>query len=290
MKRDTIREMVRGAYDLQELRIASGNRLVADFRSRAGQGPGKKSDTLDKEAVEIIDVLRGSYGRLTDGVADNIRSLRARNFRGDKVISDYAVFCLVKEYLNLERSEKEHFADVGEVLMECPVYSKWMKDVKGVGPQMAGVIISEVDITKATYPSSIWKYAGLDVGPDGRGRGRYAEHLVDVDYVDKDGNDATRKSITFNPFLKTKLVGVLASSFLRVGPNPYREIYHNYKARLEASPKHQEKSKGHRHSMAKRYMIKRFLVDLYVAWRELEELPVAQEYSVAKLGMEHGAA
>ena len=42
--------------------------------------------------------------------------------------------------------------------------------------------------------------------------------------------------------------------------------------------------------MAVRYMVKRFLVDLYVAWRKLEGLPVASEYSEGKLGIKHKAA
>jgi hypothetical protein len=32
-------------------------------------------------------------------------------------------------------------------------------------------------------------------------------------------------------------------------------------------------------------MIKQFIVDLYVAWRTLEKLEVAERYEVAKLGM-----
>jgi len=31
---------------------------------------------------------------------------------------------------------------------------------------------------------------------------------------------------------------------------------------------------------ARRYMVKRFLVDLYVKWRELERLPVSKPYIV----------
>ena len=46
---------------------------------------------------------------------------------------------------------------------------------------MAGVLISEFDIHRARYPSSMWKYAGLDVARDGRGRSRKAEHLVEVE-------------------------------------------------------------------------------------------------------------
>jgi hypothetical protein len=52
---------------------------------------------------------------------------------------------------------------------------------------MAGVILSEIDITKAEYPSSLHKYAGLDVAGDGQGRSRKKEHLEESDYIDKDG-------------------------------------------------------------------------------------------------------
>ncbi len=172
---------------------------------------------------------------------------------------------------------------------------------------MAGVIISEIDISKAKYPSSLWAYAGLDVGSDGQGRSRRKEHLVDRTYINKAGNEATRVGITFNPFLKTKLMGVLASSFLRVKDSPYADIYRAYKHRLENHPKygiandaarvaevkekddHKYAPKGHRHNMALRYMVKRFLVDLYNNWRRLEGLPVAPEYSEGKLGMKHSA-
>jgi hypothetical protein len=53
---------------------------------------------------------------------------------------------------------------------------------------------------------------------------------------------------------------------------------------------HKEKSKGHRHNMAIRYMIKIFLIDLYKNWRALEGLPVAPSYAEAKLGKIHKKA
>ena len=125
---------------------------------------------------------------------------------------------------------------------------------------------------------------GLDVGPDGKGRSRKAEHLIDREYTDKEGNQSTRKSITYNPFAKTKLMGVLAGSFLRCG-SPYAQVYKDYKQRLENHPSHKDKTANHRHQMAMRYMCKRFLVDLYMAWRPLEGLEVTEEYAVRKLGI-----
>ena len=41
---------------------------------------------------------------------------------------------------------------------------------------------------------------------------------------------------------------------------------------------------AHKMSMGVRYMIKQFLRDLYVVWRDLEGLPISQPYEVEKLG------
>jgi hypothetical protein len=123
----------------------------------------------------------------------------------------------------------------------------------------------------------------------GKGRSRIKEHLVDSTYIDADGKEQTKKGISFNPFLKTKLIGVLGSSFVKT-KGPYRDIYDNYKHRITHMPAHSEKSKAHLNNMAIRYTVKRFLTDLYVAWRKLEGLPVADEYSKGKLGINHKVA
>ena len=111
------------------------------------------------------------------------------------------------------------------------------------------------------------------------------KHGISIEKI----NAQLKKGITFNPFLKTKLVGVLGSSFLRAGENVYSTIYRDYKNRLENHPKHIDKSKGHRHNMAVRYMVKQFLVDLHSAWREIEGYPATLTYQEAKLGHKHAS-
>jgi len=284
-----LKTIVRGAYDIQKNRIQNGNRVVGNFKAKLGQAPSEKEDTIDKEGQKILLDLRRSHKLLTEGVTTFPRQA---NFKGDEVISDYTELCLVDNYLELEEQEKNHFRRLGHILKEYPVYNSFLHGVTGVGPAMAGVMISEIDITKAEYPSSLHKYAGLDVAPDGQGRSRKKEHLEDSEYTDKDGEVQIKKGITFNPFLKTKLVGVLGSSFIKQSPDKcvYRKIYDDYKHRLENMDAHKEKSKGHRHNMAVRYMVKMFLIDLYNAWRPLEGLPVAPTYSEAKLGKVHKIA
>lgn len=277
--KQTLKAMVRGGYDIQKLRIEAGNRLVANFRTRLGIEPGKKVEN------KIIREIERRFILITDGV---IEFSRSRKFKFDGVISDYTDLSLVAHYMNSHKTEKRIFRDLGHAVKDFDIWNKFLKDVKGCGPAMTSVIITEIDISRARYPSSLWKYAGLDVASDGKGRSKRKDHLIDVDYINKSGEMATRKSITFNPFLKTKLTGVLGPCFLRA-QNEYADIYNDYKYRIGNHPDHAEKSDGHRHSMAIRYMIKIFLIYLHSEWRTLEGLPVSTSYAEAKLNLVHSA-
>lgn len=293
-KQTNIRILIHGLYAAQKLRIATGNRIVANFKVKLGQAPSEKEETLDAAGKKLLKDLRATYKLITDGVIGALPT--QRKFKGTELINSYIELMLVDQYMTLEQAEETQFLRLKIVLEDYPIYTQFLEGVAGVGPAMAGVILSEIDIHKAEYPSSLWKYAGLDVAADGRGRSRKAEHLVKVNYKDSEGKDKERNSITFNPFLKTKLIGVLGPSLVKQvakegkEASPYRVTYDNYKHRLQNMPAHSEKSDGHINNMAIRYMVKRFLVDLYVAWRALEGLPVADEYSVAKLGMVHKVA
>jgi len=281
-----VRIYVRGVYDIQKLRISMGNRITVNFKKKLGIDLKKKERESAKDDKKVLDDIRADYKRITDGIV-NLPTVA--KFKAAGVISTYAELCLVHGYMQLLKQEKQMFHGLEKILEDYPIWTEYLINVTGCGPAMAGVILSEFDIHLAKYPSSLHAYAGLDVGKDGRGRSRRKEHLIDIEYKDKDGKMQTRKGITFNPFLKTKLMGVLATSFLRCGANsPYSKIYYDYKHRLENHKKYKDVSKKHRHYMSMRYMIKMFLIDLYVAWRKLESLPVHEPYHVAKLGYQHG--
>lgn len=288
LKKSKLRAAVRSAYDLQQLRMATGLRIVTNHKAKLGQAPGEKEEEMtDKKKQNLLRDIRKAYKLVTDGVVGNIPTLKKfeKDNMGTELISDFAELVLVDLYATLKQSEERQFRLLKPIIEEWPIWNAFLKDVRGVGPAMAGVLISEIDISKAAYPSSIWKYAGLDVGQDGKGRSRQKQHLVDIEYTNKAGEQATKKGITFNPFLKTKLTGVLADLFIRM-KSPEAQLYYNYRTRIEE----RDLTKGHKHNMAKRYMIKRFLAELYVAWRKLEGLPVAADYHEAKLGHVHGSA
>lgn len=287
----TIKTMVRGAYDIQKLRIQMGNRIVMNYKAKLGQEPSKPESELGTEEKKIIDLMRINYKKITDGVIGDLPS--KKNFKGNEVISEYSELCLVDQYIGLEQSEIKSFKQLEKSLLEYPIYTEFLLKVKGCGAAMSGVIISEINIANAKYASSLWKYAGLDVinvienGIEStEGRCRKKQHLVESTYTDREGEEKVKMGISFNPFLKTKLTGVLAASFLKC-KSPYSDIYYNYRNRLDNHPKHKDKTKLHKMNMSKRYMIKRFLVDLYANWRALEGLEVHPEYSEGKLGIVH---
>ncbi len=279
-----LKAAVNGFYSIQHSRIQIGNAVVDNFKKKIGQDASKSEDTLDADAKILLSNLRVSYKKITDGVV----SMTPRKFKKAGLISRYSELVLVTQYVNLVEAEETAFKQLKYALDEFPIWTEFLKDVKGIGPTMGAVVIASFDIHKAQYPSSLHAYAGLDV-VNGAGRSRKKEHLVDQTYIDADGKEQTKKGISFNPFVKTKLVGVLGSSFVKT-KGVYRDIYDNYKNRITNMPAHAEKTKAHINNMAIRYTVKRFLVDLYVEWRKLEGLPVAEEYSKAKLGINHKVA
>lgn len=303
-ERELLRTLVFSCYDLQELRIQMGLRLCANFRSKLSPTTGPVADEeLDEDALKVIDQLKTSFTRLTDGVAKNRTLPSQKGFHGDELITTYTELVLVSQYINIERNERQQFSHLEGVLNEIPIYTTYLQHVRGVGPAMAAVLIAYLDPYKAEHPSAFWAYIGIDVADDGRGRSKRAEHLVDRTYTKADGTEGTKKSVTYQPWLKARLLGVLAGSFMRVGENPWRDVYNGYKHRLLTDPERNrvtlaEYKRAHKagedttqmwpplriHRAALRYMIKQFVLDLWREWRKLEGLEVGPTYAEAKLG------
>jgi hypothetical protein len=199
-----------------------------DMRIRMANRLKKKKDGTDQEHAEDVDLD-------TD-----------------------AVPVLVEVWQDAQSAERKLARALGAELKGIPVYDEFLSKVKGCGPLMSSVILSEYDIEIATTVSKLWAFTGLAPGRDKLVKGQKA---------------------TFNKWLRTKMVGVLASSFLRSG-SEYRKYYDQMKGRLENEEGWKEEEKpGHRHRAAIRYMVKMFLKDLYVAWRTLDGLPVREPYA-----------
>ena len=120
---------------------------------------------------------------------------------------------------------------------------------------------------------------------------RHGRRMGDTEmreYIDKDGNTQMKRSITYNPTLKSSLLGVLSSCILKAGQrfgyNKYEECYRDSRNRLDQSSKYADKSSAHKHKMSVRFMTKEFLRDLWVEWRAYEGYEVSEPYEVTYLG------
>ena len=317
MDKYIIRDVLDALYDMQKLRIASGNRLYQIFKDKSDADSTIKDeiekeklkesgeeDVLDAKANEILKTVNSEYKELTAYMVDNNKTIASalKKIETIKILTktDYS---MVKAYNLLLESEESYKKVLTDNIKDHPVFTGFLSQVKGCGPMMSANILAYLDPYKARHASSFRKYAGLDVvatkdkdgNPvlDSEGNmvthGRKMGDTEEYEYIDKNGNKAIKKGLTYNPKLKSKLIGVLASGMIKAKDPVYTKIYYDYKLRLENHPKHREKSAAHRNNMALRYMIQKFLSNLWVYWRTLEGLEVTLPYEVDKLGMRpHG--
>lgn len=137
----------------------------------------------------------------------------------------------------------------------------WLDRVKGIGPGLAGSLLSTIDIERAQTVSALWRYAGQGV---------------------VDGESERRKKgqkLGYNAGLK-KTCYLIGSSFLKAN-SPYRREYDEAKTyyqtnRLDWTPKHVDMA-------ARRKMVKIFLSHLWTEWRTRRGLPVRDPYAMQVL-------
>lgn len=373
-----IRCLISNIYDIQKLRIAAGNRIVQSFYIQLGIKPSTSPDNADKEEKKMIDRLKIEYKKISDGVAENLNSIKkqikelSKNDKDFNLIRTEMDYKLVDSYMMLLKSEEEAIKVLDKYVKSHPLYDAFFEPIKGCGTLMSAVCIAYLDPRKADHVSSFFKYCGLDtvqdVDKDGNklflakengnrkvrqkfcynyecdGSPYYGNIIVTDDcdssgtpiitsdtgeiliqtlamkngeyiyedieteeeyigevvsslhgrrkgdtemypYTDKDtGETKWKRGITYNPIVKTKLMGVLTGCLLKAKDPTYSTIYYDYRSRLDNSSNHKDYTDGRKNMMAQRYMIKQFLRNLWTTWRQLEGLTVDEPYEVAKLG------
>ena len=283
--------------------------------------------TQNQEALKIIvraredaqrsrKAMDNRLGRKADGTAQKTQD------ENSFISEDVDTFNRMAEHAR--EQEKECDKALEKILKRFPIYNEWLSLVKGVGPGAAAYILSEFDIEIATTISKMWQFSGMNPGMK-RGKMRiakkkYKPEMGDIvkeiknirsgetDYLITShtmirGDRLTEGFVSpFNKILKTRLLGILAPGFIKA-KSPYAfEYYYPYKERLtnedniiindgkarkDDGKAWKDVSKGHRDNAAKRYMIKMFLKDLYVAWRSIEGLDVRVPYAEEFLEKKH---
>lgn len=243
--------------------------------------------------------LDNRLGRKADGTMQNLVEERPL---------DEEYLPMIEAYADTARGQEEKLEkNIKDLLKKFPVHEEFLKGVPGVGPIASAWIISEFDIRIADTVSKMWQFAGMNPGMvRGKKRKQNDDGTFAIITTDKlvRGDKRTKDFVSpFNGRLRAALLGMMADVFIK-GQNSYAlNFYYPYKSRKENSVAEvphwktkgkpavltpwNEVSKGHRDDAAKRFMVKAFLKDLYVAWRTVEGLPVREPYAEEYLGRKH---
>lgn len=204
--------------------------------------------------------------------------------------------------------EEKAFDEIESELNNYKVWP-WLQRVKGIGPTLAGKLLSEIDIRRAPHVSNLWAFCGQGLRQQEGGEKwqctecenlpTYDDHehaLLHVDAAHGVQGDVAEsllkmipnwqiqrlrkgQKIDYSPRLKSTCF-LIGASFLRCG-SPYRLVYDNAKDyykknRTDWTPKHIDMA-------ARRKMVKIFLSHLWVKYREAEGLETTLPYPIAKL-------
>lgn len=210
----------------------------------------------------------------------------------------------------LHKVEKEALLDIQSHLKTMPFYQEVLSDkatYKGIGPTLAGVILSEFDIYRHDTPSQMWAFAGLapvqckrckhchiPCSEDKEGRWKHdfqtgaceRKFLAPGDMYSSGKQMRPKKGekLKYNAWLRSKMCGVMGPCLLKSN-SPWRKFYDDYKHRKESAG--WGMNAAHRHQAAIRYMVKMLLLDIWTKWREFEGLPVRAPYQEEYLGHVH---
>lgn len=255
--RKQLQILLNSMYDLQKLRISLDNRLKICKDGSNQKQPTENAMYADDASAETLMLIENKVKEVEEMTKKEIKNMVSR-------------------------------------------FSEWndfLKGVKGCGEVMAAVLISQIDIEKITNASKLIAYAGINPGMKKGKKKDEDGNVYETDTLVRGDRPTKGFLIPYNKFLKAKLMGVLADSFIK-SKSEYAKYYYDTKTRLENSAltvngkensKWSEESKLHIHNAAKRKMIYMFLIDVYRNFRLLNDLPVRNLYMEEYLGRVHHA-
>lgn len=260
---------------------------------------------------KIKNAVRFFYDLQRLRIQTNSRSAKKAQIAQAHLDDDDKAF-LKSQGDKLNNIEQDALKEVKRLIRGVPIYEHFLKNVRGIGPTLSGVLIAEININNCNTVSQLWAWCGLAVENGKAIKPKRGEKL------------------RYNPWLKSKLLKVMGDCFIR-SSSPYRKFYDDYKHRKEnqkvdtcmgcngtgevsrverdkvvdigtkkprkniicpncngtGGPTSWGASQAHRHAAANRYMVKMFLLDLWKTWRELEGLEVRSPYAEEYLNRIH---
>jgi len=258
-EKSLIRMDVETYYDVQEVRIQVDHRVRNYAEERA----------LAACAGEAEIVRLRNLGDKNVAYKKEIRERKTKEDHPDfkkfgeafaKALTELEDEHHHKKVNNLMASqEKIIVTRVSRLVAKHPLWSTWLANVRGIGPCIAGGLLSWIDIHKAIYVGNLWKYAGLAVTVDRMECPECNEVYTDVPNVEariakgmpkepprceKDGTflrifgHSNRrekgKMLGYNPRVKT-LCWKAGESFVKQDPkrSGYRRLYEQFRTKIE---------------------------------------------------------
>lgn len=248
-----IRSVVNSIYSLQALRIETGNRIMANLRSKITGEASSSSEKIEDEIGVTLKDLCSDYKKISDFMVNENMTLRKYFKSPQGIIADEVEYTLIDIYITMSEKEDKLTKQLAKILKNYPIYTEFLDGVKGCGTLMSAILVAYLDPYKARHVSSFWRYVGVDVTfveKDGilvgEGTGLKHSKYNTIEYIDANGEVKTKNGISYNPFVKSKMLGVLATSFIMTGGDgKYCQIYRNVKNRYLNMPTHQNKSLKH---------------------------------------------
>lgn len=290
--------------DAQKMRMAMGNRICASFRLEMNDAgdtskdtkeevdPEKEADAEEKKKVKIVKELVSEYKRVTDVYVSIFKGRgkidkAIQQVPDNKYIKNAYDYMLIDGYNKLLETEDIAKDLVDKSVKEHPMWELFFKDIKGCGAVTAGRLIAKLDPHKARHASDFWAYCGIAtrIAEDGSYVPMTKYNTIEVEYIDKNGNVAKKKSLGYNPKVQSILLGILVPSIIKVGKgSKYWKCYYDVKNRYQNRADLKEASKAHIHKMALRYVAKQILREMWVVWREYEGYQITAPYECEYLG------
>jgi len=250
--------------------------------------------TLNAHKEEIRTILR----TIDDFQASRIRTGNRLKMKADgtdqkdahinaPIVTEESFFDSQKLFGSAKAIEDDLTKQLEKVVKQTDEWKQYFKNIKGIGPKLAAILIAEIDPYKAETVSKIWQYAGMNSG------------MVYGKKKDKDGNIVTATELVrgdratagyilpYNKYLKMAVGGKIATQLMRNGNEKYRAIYDGAKNFYKTNPKWKDESDAHIHRAALRKMIKQFLADYYAFVRPLYGLETRVPYAEEKMGIKH---
>lgn len=128
----------------------------------------ESQDDRASERRESLEYLKLVVRRLYDAQKLRIQSdLRVQRLEREGIVIGERIEHTFAKAQELEvQTEKEYEKIVARELKQYTIWSKWLKDVKGIGPRIAGLLIANIaDPARFANVAKLWAYAGMHTQP-----------------------------------------------------------------------------------------------------------------------------